>query len=168
MAGPTPRTYDAPTSHGAPTLRLLTVALALALLTSAPRILAAQDEQCLEEVLIIAAALSVQDPRERPLDKQEAADESHKKFQDENSDFITYLNIWRWFHNYAKELGTNQLRKHCKQNFLSYVRLREWHDIHNQLFQLSKTAVMDERRQRREPRRDRPRQKHVTPPPTSH
>jgi ATP-dependent helicase HrpA len=131
-------------------------------------ILAAQDEGCLEEVLIIAAALSVQDPRERPLDKQEAADESHKKFQDENSDFVTYLNIWRWFHNYAKQIGQSQLRKLCKQHFLSYVRLREWHDIHNQLFQLGKNAVLDERRQRREPRREVPRQKRVAPPPSGH
>jgi len=130
-------------------------------------ILAAGDESCLEEVLIIAAALSVQDPRERPLDKQEAADKAHKEFQDENSDFITYLNLWRWFHAYSKQVGQSQLRKLCKQHFLSYVRLREWHDIHNQLFQLTKPAVLDERAARRQPRRHAPRQKHVAPPPTS-
>jgi ATP-dependent helicase HrpA len=130
-------------------------------------ILAGRDEHCIEEVLVIAAALSVQDPRERPLDKQEQADEAHEKFQDEQSDFVTYLNLWRWFQNYSRELSQNQLRKLCKQHFLSYVRLREWHEIHNQLFQLVRKAVADERDQRRHPPRQRPRQKHVEPPPRS-
>lgn len=131
-------------------------------------ILAARHEGCLEEVLIIAAALSVQDPRERPLDKQEQADEAHKKFHDDNSDFVTFLNLWRWFHNYSREITVSQLRKLCKQHFLSYVRMREWHDIHGQLFQISKSAVMEQREDRRRPRRERPRQKRfdAPPPPT--
>jgi ATP-dependent helicase HrpA len=128
-------------------------------------ILASHDESCLEEVLIIAAALSVQDPRERPHDKQEQSDESHKKFQDENSDFITYLNLWRWFLNYSRELSSSQLRKHCKQNFLSYTRLREWQDIHRQLYQLSKSTLQEQRESRRHSPNPRPRQKQFSSPP---
>ena len=100
-------------------------------------ILAAHDEGCMDEVLIIAAALSVQDPRERPLDQQAQADTAHAKFRDETSDFIAYLNLWHFYHAHARHLSANKLRKLCKENFLSYVRMREWHDIHGQLTALA-------------------------------
>jgi ATP-dependent helicase HrpA len=96
-------------------------------------ILAARDENCLDEVLVIAAALSVQDPRERPMDKQELADAAHAKFRDERSDFVALLNLWHWYHEQARHLSGSKLRKLCRDNFLSWVRLREWHDIHGQL-----------------------------------
>jgi ATP-dependent RNA helicase HrpA len=99
-------------------------------------ILAARDENCLEEVLIIASALSVQDPRERPLDMQQAADEAHSKWRDENSDFLAYLHLWTWYEEKRAHLSTNQLRKACRQNFLSFVRMREWREIHHQLKEL--------------------------------
>ncbi len=99
-------------------------------------ILAARDENCLPDVLIIAAALSVQDPRERPMDKQEMADIAHGPFKDENSDFVSYLKLWKWYHEKVAHLSTSKLRRTCQENFLSYVRLREWHDTHRQLHAL--------------------------------
>jgi ATP-dependent helicase HrpA len=96
-------------------------------------ILAARDEGVMEEVLIIASALSVQDPRERPMDQQNAADAAHQQFRDRKSDFLSYLKLWNWYHEQAQHLSQNKLRKLCQENFLSYVRLREWHDVHGQL-----------------------------------
>jgi ATP-dependent helicase HrpA len=120
--------------------QLTPVGYALAKLPIDPRIgrmiLAARDEGCLDEVLIIAAALSVQDPRERPMDMQQAADEAHAKWRDENSDFVAYLHLWRWYEQKRRELSTSQLRKACRTNFLSFVRLREWREIHHQLREL--------------------------------
>jgi ATP-dependent helicase HrpA len=99
-------------------------------------ILAAREEGCLDEVLIIASALTVQDPRERPLDMQQAADEAHAKWRDENSDFVSYLHLWKWFREKRDHLSTSQLRKACRTNFLSFVRMREWRDVHHQLKEL--------------------------------
>jgi ATP-dependent helicase HrpA len=96
-------------------------------------IMASIQEGCLAEVLIITAALSVQDPRDRPMDKQEAADAAHAKFKDEGSDFLSFLKLWDFYHENARHLSTNKLRKLCQENFLSYVRMREWHDTHRQL-----------------------------------
>ena len=97
-------------------------------------ILAAQDNVCLTEVLIIASALSVQDPRDRPLEHQQAADEAHKKFADEKSEFLSYLKIWTWFEQAIAHKKTNrQLQDNCRANFLSQMRLREWRDVHTQL-----------------------------------
>lgn len=96
-------------------------------------LLAAKEQGCLEEVLIIASALSVRDPRERPADTTQKADEAHKQFQDEKSDFITLLNLWQSYHQQAKHLTQNKLRKWCEKQFLSYMRMREWLDIHSQL-----------------------------------
>src|SRR5262245_59869089 len=96
-------------------------------------VLAARDENVLDDVLIIAAALSVQDPRERPLDKQQAADEAHGKFRDENSDFLSFIKLWQWFHENSRHLSGSKLRKLCKENFVSFIRIREWHDIHAQI-----------------------------------
>jgi ATP-dependent helicase HrpA len=99
-------------------------------------ILAAAEEGCLHEVLIIAAALAVQDPRERPLDKQEAADACHAALADDRSDFISYLKIWDFYHKLKSELSRNQLQKACRQNFLSSNRMREWLDVHRELMEL--------------------------------
>jgi len=96
-------------------------------------VLSAQKQNCLTEVLIIASALSIQDPRERPMDKQQAADEAHNKYKDERSDFLGFIKLWGLYHDKKKHLTQNKLRKFCKENFLSFIRLREWHDIHQQL-----------------------------------
>ncbi|MFW5450433.1 MAG: ATP-dependent RNA helicase HrpA [Methylophagaceae bacterium] len=96
-------------------------------------VIAAQKLNSLTEVLIIASALSIQDPRERPMDKQQAADEAHSKYKDERSDFLGYLKLWELYHDKKKHLTQNKLRKYCKEHFLSFLRLREWHDIHQQL-----------------------------------
>ena len=100
-------------------------------------ILAALDNVCLTEVLIIASALSVQDPRDRPLEHQQAADEAHKKFADEKSEFQSYLKIWDWFEAAIEHKKTNrQLQDNCRSNFLSQMRLREWRDVHSQLLSI--------------------------------
>lgn len=97
-------------------------------------ILQAQVEKCLPELLVIAAGLSIQDPRERPLDQKDAAAFAHKQFADPYSDFLTLLNIWNKYHDQWDALKTqNQLRKFCRQNFLSYMRMREWREIYSQL-----------------------------------
>lgn len=96
-------------------------------------VLAARDELCLREVLVIAAALSVQDARERPLDKAQAADEKHRLFAHERSDFLSFYGLWEHYHEQARHLSQNKLRRWCQQHFLSYVRMREWHDVQRQL-----------------------------------
>ncbi|MEA2710905.1 MAG: ATP-dependent helicase HrpA, partial [Phycisphaerales bacterium] len=96
-------------------------------------IMAAYDEDCVEQVLILAAVLSIQDPRERPMEKQQAADEAQKKFADERSDFLALLKLWSFYQDHAEHLSTNKLKKLCKENFLSFVRMREWDDVHQQL-----------------------------------
>ncbi|WP_426176547.1 ATP-dependent RNA helicase HrpA [Massilia sp. TWR1-2-2] len=102
-------------------------------------ILAALENACLTEMLIIASALSVQDPRDRPMEHQQAADEAHKKFADEKSEFLTYIKIWRWFEQAIEHKKTNrQLQETCRANFLSQVRLREWRDVHSQLLTIVK------------------------------
>ncbi|MES2114300.1 MAG: ATP-dependent RNA helicase HrpA, partial [Pseudomonadota bacterium] len=102
-------------------------------------ILAALDNVCLSEVLIVAAALSVQDPRDRPLEHQQAADEAHKKFADEKSEFLSYIKIWKWFESAIEHKKTNrQLQDNCRSNFLSQLRLREWRDVHSQLLTIVK------------------------------
>ncbi len=97
-------------------------------------ILQSVKEGALEPVLIVAAGLSVQDPRERPMDKQEAANQAHRQFLDGASDFLTLLNIWKAYDAKFEALRTqNQMRKFCRTSFLSYSRMREWVDIHAQL-----------------------------------
>jgi ATP-dependent helicase HrpA len=88
-------------------------------------LVAARAEGCLEQVMVIAAALSVQDPRERPLERAAAADEKHARFADESSDFLSYLKLWKVFEG--------KLEKTCRENFLSIPRMREWRDVHAQL-----------------------------------
>jgi len=98
------------------------------------RMLMAGDQfGALREVLIIVSALASQDPRERPLDKKQASDEKHARFKDEKSDFMAYLNLWKYFQEQRNELTQNKLRQLCKKEFLSYIRLREWEDIYRQL-----------------------------------
>lgn len=117
--------------------RLTDVGRQLARLPVDPRvarmIFAAQAEGCLTELLVIASALSVQEPRERPHEKQQAADEKHKQFADKESDFLAYLKLWDEYHKQAHHLSNNKLRKWCKENFISYLRMREWHDVYVQL-----------------------------------
>ncbi len=97
-------------------------------------LLAGRQYFCLTEILIIASALSVQDPRERPLDRQEAADAAHKRFADERSDFLAYLKIWAWFEQAVAHKQSNRLlAEECRKNFLSPLRLREWRELHQQL-----------------------------------
>jgi len=96
-------------------------------------ILEAHKEHCLREVLAIAAGLSIQDPRERPEEKAGEADMMHRKFQDKSSDFMTLLNIWKAYHDETDRMSQGQLRKFCRSHFLSYMRMREWQDIHRQL-----------------------------------
>ena len=97
-------------------------------------LLAGRQYHCLTEILVIASALSVQDPRERPLDRQEAADAAHKCFADERSDFLTYLKLWAWFEQAVAHKKSNRLlAEECRKNFLSPLRLREWRELHQQL-----------------------------------
>ena len=105
-------------------------------------VLQARREGALAEVLVIAAGLSIQDPRERPLEQRDAAEAAHRRFQHPQSDFLALLNIWTAYHDTWESLQTqNQLRKFCKAHFLSFVRMREWVDVHAQLEQV--VAEMD-------------------------
>ena len=114
---------------------------ALAKLPVDPRIgrmiLAACDQHCLTEMLIIASALSVQDPRDRPMQAREAAENAHSKFSDDKSEFVSYIKLWRWYHEQvAHKDSQRKLVAQLRQQFLSPLRLREWHDIHSQLMAL--------------------------------
>ena len=93
---------------------------------------------CVREVMVIAAALSIQDPRERPTDRQEAADQQHRRFADPGSDFLAYLNLWQYLRERQKALSSSQFRKLCRTEFLNYLRIREWQDIYGQLRQTVK------------------------------
>jgi ATP-dependent helicase HrpA len=96
-------------------------------------LLAAARLRCLAEILIITAFLAAQDPRDRPAENQAQADEAHAAYADQRSDFVTVLNLWQRFHEQAANLGGSALRRWCRENFLSFVRLREWQDLHSQL-----------------------------------
>jgi HrpA-like RNA helicase len=98
-------------------------------------LLAASRQHCLTEMLEVASFLEGQDPRERPTDAQQQASEKHALFADARSDFITVLNVWRAFNEQAAALSRNQLRKWCREHFLSFLRMREWQDLHSQLSQ---------------------------------
>ncbi|HLV31421.1 MAG TPA: ATP-dependent RNA helicase HrpA [Chitinispirillaceae bacterium] len=101
-------------------------------------VIAANKENALREVRIIASALSIVDPRERPLEKQEQADLMHRKFIVQGSDFLTFVRLWDTYHHEWSKLKTqNKMRKFCTDHFLSYVRMREWHDVHNQLCEIT-------------------------------
>ncbi len=101
-------------------------------------IVAARDEGCLKEMLVIAAALTVQDPRERPQEKQGTADAAHKKFADEKSEFLSWLKLWQWYEGELEhKKSQRKLVQACHDNFLSALRMREWHDVHTQLHALA-------------------------------
>ncbi len=120
---------------------LTRIGRALARLPIDPRIsrmiLAADTEHSLSEVLVLAAALSVQDPRERPLDKQQDADAAHARFAHETSDFLSLLNLWNFFEKQSQQLTGGKLRRMCSGMFISWVRMREWQDIHRQLVEMT-------------------------------
>jgi ATP-dependent helicase HrpA len=126
-----------------PRKRLTPLGRSLAQLPVDPRlgrmILEADRNGCVREVVVIAAALSIQDPRERPLDKQQAAAEKHARFADPQSDFLTLLNLWQYLREQQEELSSNQFRRLCKAEFLNYLRIREWQDLVSQLRQVTKT-----------------------------
>ncbi|MFB7088706.1 ATP-dependent RNA helicase HrpA [Streptomyces sp. NPDC056296] len=101
-------------------------------------VLEADKNGCVREVMVIAAALSIQDPRERPAEKQAQADQQHARFKDETSDFLAFLNLWRYVREQQKERGSSSFRRMCKQEFLNFLRIREWQDIYTQLRTVAK------------------------------
>ena len=98
---------------------------------------------CVREVIVIAAALSLQDPRERPAEKQAQADQQHARFKDETSDFLTWLNLWRHIKEQQRELSSSAFRRMCKREFLNYLRVREWQDFESQLRQVCKEMKVE-------------------------
>ncbi|WP_051092074.1 ATP-dependent RNA helicase HrpA [Colwellia piezophila] len=99
----------------------------------AKMVISAIEFGCIEQILIIVSALSIQDPRERPHEKQQLSDEKHSRFKNKSSDFISLLNLWQYINEQKKDLTQNHFRKLCQREFLSYVRLREWQDLFSQL-----------------------------------
>jgi ATP-dependent helicase HrpA len=128
-----------PTEKGGPA-RLTPLGRRLARLPVDPRlgrmVLAAERHGCLHEVMVIAAALSIQDPRERPRDKPQAAAEQHARFKVEGSDFMAFVELWNYVRERQRALGSSQFRKLCKAEFLHFLRLREWQDVYSQLLQV--------------------------------
>ena len=122
--------------------RLTKVGRRLARLPIDPRlarmILEAERLGCVREVVVIAAALSLQDPRERPAEQQAQADQQHARFKAEGSDFLTWLNLWRYLRQQQRELSSSAFRRMCKREFLNYLRVREWQDFESQLRQVCK------------------------------
>ncbi|MGW5522208.1 ATP-dependent RNA helicase HrpA [Gordonia sp. NPDC003950] len=118
-------------------VRLTKVGATMARIPVDPRIarmlVGARDEGCLDHVLVIAAALSIPDVRERPAEHREAADTSHRRFAVPGSDFLSYTQLWRYVQEKRKELSANQFRRTCEREFLHYLRIREWQDLHRQL-----------------------------------
>jgi ATP-dependent helicase HrpA len=127
-----------------PKKRLTPLGRRLAQLPLDPRlgrmVLEAETNGVVDEVMVIAAALSIQDPRERPLDKQAAAAEAHARFADRESDFLSYLKLWDHLAERQEALSSNQFRKLCRAEFLNFLRIREWQDIHGQLRQVMSGA----------------------------
>jgi ATP-dependent helicase HrpA len=107
-------------------------------------ILQADAEGCVREVLVLAAALSIPDPRERPADRDEAARQKHARFADEHSDFISYLNLWRYLREQRKERSGNAFRRMCRGEFLHYLRIREWQDLTGQLRSIARDIGIHE------------------------
>ncbi|MEV0394726.1 ATP-dependent RNA helicase HrpA [Polymorphospora rubra] len=126
-----------------PRRRLTALGRRLAQLPVDPRlarmVLEADRNGCVAEVMVIAAALSIQDPRERPADRQAQADQMHARFVDKESDFATYLNLWRYLREQQQERSSSSFRRMCKAEHLNYLRVREWQDIHSQLRQVART-----------------------------
>ncbi|WP_288063704.1 ATP-dependent RNA helicase HrpA, partial [Rodentibacter caecimuris] len=99
----------------------------------AKMLLSAVNFSSVYEVMVIVSALSIQDPRERPTEKQQSADEKHRRFADKKSDFLAFLNLWNYLQEQQKALTKNQFRRQCQKDFLNYLRIREWQDIYHQI-----------------------------------
>ncbi|KIE27752.1 ATP-dependent helicase [Streptomyces sp. MUSC 125] len=129
-----------------PRKRLTDTGRKLAQLPVDPRlarmVLEADRNGCVREVMVITAALSIQDPRERPVEKQTQADQQHARFKDETSDFLAYLNLWRYIREQQRERGSSSFRRMCKQEYLNFLRIREWQDIYTQLRTVAKQMGM--------------------------
>jgi ATP-dependent helicase HrpA len=126
-----------------PAKRLTSVGRTLAQLPVDPRlgrmVVEADRNGCVPDVLVVAAALSIQDPRERPADKQQAVDTMHRRFADDRSDFLAYRNLWVHLQEQQKALSGNAFRRMCKTEFLHYLRIREWQDLVSQLRQVARS-----------------------------
>ncbi|WP_197382606.1 ATP-dependent RNA helicase HrpA [Mycolicibacterium mengxianglii] len=114
-------------------------------------ILAAAEEGCVREVLVLAAALSIPDPRERPADHEEAARQKHARFADEHSDFLSYLNLWRYLTDQRKERSGSSFRRMCREEYLHYLRIREWQDLTGQLRSIARDIGIREEGDATEP-----------------
>jgi ATP-dependent helicase HrpA len=127
-----------------PRRRLTPLGRTLAQLPVDPRLarmlVEADRNGCLADVLVIVAVLSIQDPRERPIEQQQAADQSHARFKDPRSDFLSYLNLWNYLMERQRELSSSAFRRLCKAEFLHHQRVREWQDLHGQLRQVLRSA----------------------------
>ncbi|WP_081195702.1 ATP-dependent RNA helicase HrpA [Halomonas sp. BC1] len=99
-------------------------------------VLAGAERGSLRDVLVVVSALAIQDPRERPADKRQAADQAHQRWHDPDSDFVALLNLWHGIENAREALSGNQLRRWCREHYINYLRMREWHDTFRQLRQL--------------------------------
>ncbi|OMG15790.1 DUF3418 domain-containing protein [Actinomyces naeslundii] len=146
-AGTTSARSDEAPDRGRRGPRLTEIGRRLARLPIDPRLgrmlLEAGELGCVGEVMVIVAALSIQDVRERPADKQEASDALHRRFADPTSDFLTYLNLWRYLRTQSRELSGSAFRRMCRAEFLHYLRVREWQDVHTQLRQLARPLGLD-------------------------
>ncbi|MFJ1706760.1 ATP-dependent RNA helicase HrpA [Kitasatospora sp. NPDC088346] len=120
-------------------------------------VLAADELGCVRDVMVIAAALSIQDPRERPAEKRQAADDRHRRFTSETSDFLSHLALWRYVREQQQELSSSAFRRMCKSEFLNYLRIREWQDVYTQLRTVAKQlgVTIDEPHPDAEPDADR-------------
>ncbi|MEP7193701.1 MAG: ATP-dependent RNA helicase HrpA [Actinomycetota bacterium] len=131
-----------------PRKRLTTYGRKIAALPVDPRlarmVLEAEGNGALREVLIIVSALSIQDPRERPMEKRQQADEQHRRFADEHSDFMAWLNLWNYLKEQQRELSGSAFRRMCKREYLHYLRVREWQDLHSQLKKACKTLDLQQ------------------------
>ncbi|WP_459869410.1 ATP-dependent RNA helicase HrpA [Halomonas shantousis] len=107
-------------------------------------VLAGAEFKSLRETLVVVSALAVQDPRDRPAEKRQAADQKHKQWDDPESDFAALLNLWHGFETAREELSGSQLRRWCRENYLNYLRLREWHDTYRQLRQLARELALED------------------------
>ncbi|HEY3010467.1 MAG TPA: ATP-dependent RNA helicase HrpA [Micromonosporaceae bacterium] len=129
-----------------PRQRLTVLGRRLAQLPIDPRlgrmVLESERNGCVREILVIAAGLSIQDPRERPADRQQAAAEKHARFSDKESDFLAYLNLWNYLEDQQRALSSSAFRRMCRAEFLNYLRVREWQDLYAQLRQVTRTLGM--------------------------
>jgi ATP-dependent helicase HrpA len=122
--------------------KLTTIGRRMSTLPTDPRLarmlLAADRLGCLADVLVIVSAMSIQDPRERPLEHQQAADEMHRRFREPDSDFLSYLTLWKYIREMRDELSSSAFRRLCRDEYLHWLRIREWHDVHSQLRRTAK------------------------------